>query len=113
MRTLALALLLPLAGCASDDGPELGKPAVAGATSTVTVSYEGRLADGTVFDESDRATFSLLQVIPGFQSGIAGMRVGESKTLVVPPEEGYGDAPPPGIPPGATLTFDVTLLDVQ
>ncbi len=76
------------------------------------MSYQGRLDDGTVFDESPRATFSLQQVIPGFQTGIAGMTVGESKTMVIPPEQGYGAAPPPGIPPNATLTFDVTLLDV-
>ena len=114
-RPALLAAALVLAACggdSADPGVEAGASGVAEPTSTVTVAYEGRLSDGTVFDQSDRVTFSLLQVIPGFQSGIAGMRVGESKTLVIPPDEGYGASPPPGsgISPTDTLTFDVTLL---
>ena len=126
MRHLALPLLLLLAACEPDtpvdptpaDGTaaaETEAPAVALPTSRVTVAYEGTLADGTVFDSSPEATFSLRQVIPGFQSGIAGMTVGEEKTLVIPPDEGYGAAPPPGsgISPTDTLTFEVTLLRVH
>lgn len=88
---------------------------VATATSTVTVAYEGRLENGTVFDRSARATFALRDVVPGFRAGVVGMRVGETKTFPVPPEQGYGHAPPPGsgIPPGATLLFEVTLLGVR
>ncbi len=106
---LALALLLPLAACDSDDD------SVAGRASIVTVAYEGRLENGTVFDQSAGATFSLQRVIPGFRDGIVGMRVGESKTLTIAPEDGYGANPPPnsGIPPNATLIFDVTLLGIQ
>ena len=114
---LVAALCLSLAACVSDDAPDepaaVGEAAVAGPTSTVTVSYKGRLEDGTVFDQSPRSTFNLQQVIPGFRDGIAGMRVGESKALMVPPEDGYGASPPPGIPPNATLYFDVELLDVR
>jgi FKBP-type peptidyl-prolyl cis-trans isomerase FkpA len=120
MRLLLLALLLPLAACGSDDAPAeaaeavpAGEAAVAQPTSTVTVAYKGRLEDGTVFDQSDRSTFNLQQVIPGFRDGISGMRVGETKALMVPPEEGYGADPPPGIPPNVTLYFDVELLDVR
>ena len=119
MRLLLLAVLLPLAACASDDAPTeaepvaVGEAAVAEPTSTVTVSYKGRLEDGSVFDQNPRATFNLQQVIPGFRDGISGMRVGESKALMVPPEDGYGASPPPGIPPNATLYFDVELLDVR
>lgn len=111
MRRLALAVLLPLAACASEPDPN----AVADATSTVTVAYEGRLADGTVFDEAEETTFSLSRTIPGFRHGIAGMRAGETKTLVVPPDAGYGPFPPPGsgISPTDTLTFEVTLLGVR
>lgn len=88
---------------------------VARADSTVTVAYEGRLEDGRVFDESASATFSLQRVIPGFRTGVVGMRVGETRTFSVPPEQGYGNNPPDGsiIPPGATLIFEVTLLDVR
>jgi hypothetical protein len=89
-------------------------PEFAEAGSTVTVAYEGRLEDGTVFDSSDSATFSLTRVIPGFRNGVIGMRAGETKTFSIPPEEAYGDNPPPGsgIPEGATLIFEVTLLNV-
>ena len=113
--TLALLALLPLAACDSDDESD-----VAEAGSTVTVAYEGRLVDGTIFDRRDRATFSLDEVIPGFRDGIIGMRVGESKTLTIPPEEAYGEEgatnPRTGeviIPPNATLIFEVTLLGVR
>ncbi len=109
---LLAALVLPLAACDSDDD-------VAGPNSTVIVAYEGRLQDGTVFDESDRARFPLRGAIPGFRDNAVGMRVGETKTFTVPPEEGYGAAgavdPETGeviVPPNATLTFEVELLDV-
>ena len=110
--TVALLATLVLAGCDSDSDDA---PDVAQANSTVTVAYEGRLADGTVFDQSQRATFSLARVIPGFREGIVGMRVGETKTFSVPPEEAYGSDPPEGsgIPPNATLTFDVRLLAIE
>ena len=119
MRFLLLAALLPLAACGPDDAPAEAEPAVAAdaavaePTSTVTVAYKGRLEDGSVFDQSDRSTFNLQQVIPGFRDGITGMRVGETKALMVPPEDGYGADPPPGIPPNVTLYFYVELLDVQ
>ena len=117
---LLLAVAVSLAACQGDASPSeapgdpvpSGPAAVAGPTSTVTVAYKGRLEDGTVFDESPSATFNLQQVIPGFQTGIAGMREGESKLLTIPPEDGYGASPPPGIPPNATLIFDVTLQKV-
>lgn len=110
MRRLALLLLvLTVAACDSSEDD------VARANSTVTVAYEGRLEDGTVFDRSNGATFSLRGVIPGFRDGIVGMAVGETRTFEVPPEDGYGANPPSGslIPPNATLIFEVTLLGVQ
>ena len=107
MRALPLiALLFALAACDSSSD-------VADAGSTVTVAYVGRLADGTVFDQSTRATFSLRDVIPGFRRGVVGMTVGETRTITVPPEEGYGSVPRPGIPANSTLVFEVTLLDVE
>ena len=125
---LALALAGPtLAGCGSNDpatcdpGGELVKTdvtvgtgsAVATVNSTVTVRYVGTLADGTVFDRNETATFNLGGTIPGFRLGIDGMKIGGRRTIVVPPNLGYGASPPSGIPPCATLTFDVTLLDVR
>ena len=88
---------------------------------TVVVHYTGWLADGTQFDSSrDRGQpltipIGLGQVIPGWDQGIVGMRVGETRRLVIPPELGYGDAGAGGglIPPDATLVFEVELLGVQ
>lgn len=109
---LFLAALVVLPACAPE--MQTGPDAVATPASTVTIDYRGTLQDGTVFDEATAATMGLGQVIPGFQSGIAGMRVGETKTLVIPPEQGYGAAgAPPDIPPNATLTFVVTLRGVR
>ena len=112
MRLLFLAFVL--SACASDAPANQASVAAATPTSTVTVDYRGTLADGIVFDEGRGVTFSLTQVVPGFQRGVAGMRVGETKTLVIAPEDGYGAAGVPGtIPPNATLTFQVTLREVR
>ena len=81
----------------------------------VEVHYVGSLLDGKVFDSSrdrDPVVFRVDQVIPGWQEALQGMRKGERRTLIVPPELGYGDrgVPRAGIPPGAYLIFDVELL---
>ena len=87
----------------------------------VSVHYTGKLEDGTVFDSSknpgrDPFTFTLglNQVIQGWEKGFAGMKVGGTRTLTIPPEMGYG-ARGAGdvIPPNATLIFDVELLGVD
>ena len=84
----------------------------------VSVHYEGRLEDGTVFDASRKRgepiSFVLGSgmVIQGWEEGIEGMSVGEKRTLTIPPELGYGaDGADDVIPPNATLTFDVELMD--
>lgn len=103
-----------------------GAEAVAG--RTVTVHYTGWLYDantadhrGAKFDSSrDRDepfTFRLGagMVIRGWDEGVAGMKVGGQRTLIIPPSLGYGAQGTPGgpIPPNATLVFDVELLDVR
>jgi FKBP-type peptidyl-prolyl cis-trans isomerase FkpA len=84
------------------------------------VEYTGWLADGRVFDSSKNMgkpySFPLGQrrVIAGWDEGVAGMRVGGKRLLVIPPELGYGQYGAGGlIPGGATLIFEVTLLDVR
>ncbi|AEH09622.1 MULTISPECIES: FKBP-type peptidyl-prolyl cis-trans isomerase [Protofrankia] len=96
----------------------VGTGAVASPTSTVSVQYVGTLwANGKEFDASwDRgqpSIFPLDGVIPGFQQGIAGMKTGGRRTLVIPPELGYGAADQGPIPGGSTLVFVVDLVGVQ
>lgn len=98
--------------------PGDGAEAVPGAE--VTVHYTGWLMDGTKFDSSrDRGEpFSLMlgagRVIPGWERGLEGMRIGEIRELIIPPELGYGARGAGGvIPPNATLRFEVELLDVN
>ena len=85
----------------------------------VTVHYEGRLADNTVFDASKPRgqpfsfTIGAGQVIQGWEKGVAGMKVGEKRRLTIPAEFGYGAAGAGDvIPPHATLMFDIELLAV-
>ncbi|WP_017161103.1 FKBP-type peptidyl-prolyl cis-trans isomerase [Xanthomonas phaseoli] len=105
----------------------VGTGAEATPGAMVTVHYTGWLYDekaadkhGKKFDSSlDRAEpFQFVlggrQVIRGWDDGVAGMRVGGKRTLMTPPDYGYGDNGAGGvIPPGASLVFDVELLGVQ
>ena len=90
------------------------KPA---AEDTVTVHYVGTLVDGTVFDSSverdQPAKFPLNRVIPGWTEGVQLMSVGEKYKFVIPAELGYGEQGAGSIPPGATLIFEVELLDIE
>jgi FKBP-type peptidyl-prolyl cis-trans isomerase len=107
---------------ATGDTTQTGQVAKTG--DTVAMNYTGRLQDGTVFDSNVDPKFKHVepfvftlgagQVIAGWDKGIVGMKVGEKKTLVILPADGYGAAGAGGvIPPNATLTFDVELLAIK
>lgn len=89
----------------------------------VALNYTGKLKDGTVFDSNVDPKFGHVQplaftvgagqMIAGFDKGVVGMKVGEKKILTIPPEEAYGAAGRPGIPPNSTLIFEVELLTIN
>ncbi|HVZ73858.1 MAG TPA: FKBP-type peptidyl-prolyl cis-trans isomerase [Polyangia bacterium] len=96
-----------------------GTGAEAKAGDQVKVHYTGWLTDGKKFDSSfDRnepIAFKLGagMVIPGWDEGVAGMKVGGKRQLRIPPEIGYGDRDMGVIPPHSTLVFDVELVGVN
>jgi FKBP-type peptidyl-prolyl cis-trans isomerase FkpA len=96
----------------------LGEGALAAPGSVLSVHYTGWLAGGRKFDSSrDRGQvfeFALAEgeVIPGWDEGVSGMRVGGLRRLVVPPHLGYGAQGADAVPPNATLVFDLELLSV-
>lgn len=89
------------------------------ASDQVTVHYEGRLIDGTVFDSSyergEPATFPLSGVIPGWTEGLQYLSEGGKAELYIPSDLGYGARPAPGgkIPAHSTLIFTVELISVN
>ena len=96
-----------------------GTGAVVAAGQTLTVNYIGvSCSTGKIFDSSygtgEPATFPLTNVIPGWQEGIPGMKVGGQRLLGIPPEMAYGDeGGGTDIAPGETLWFVVEVLDAK
>ena len=89
------------------------------AGQTAVVHYTGTLTDGTKFDSSrDKGqpfsfVFKQSPMIEGWDEGVATMKVGGRRRLVVPPALGYGPAARPKIPANSTLVFDIELLEVK
>ena len=86
------------------------------ASDKVTVHYRGTFPDGREFDSSYKrnapATFPLGRVIPCWTQGLQKMKVGGKARLTCPAAIAYGDRGRPSIPPGATLVFEVELLEI-
>jgi FKBP-type peptidyl-prolyl cis-trans isomerase len=106
-QTVAITTLAPGKGPGAKNG------------DAIRVHYVGTLTDGKKFDSSrDRKKpfdFALGrgQVIKGWDQGLVGMKAGEKRKLVIPPSLAYGPQGRPGIPPNATLTFEVELLAIN
>lgn len=89
----------------------------------LVMNYTGRLIDGTVFDSNVDPKFGHVtpfrfmlgagQVIAGWDEGLIGMKVGEKKTLTIPPEKGYGSRAVGPIPANSTLIFEVELVGIE
>lgn len=85
----------------------------------VAVLYEGRLLDGTIFDQDADASHPFIfrvvrdEVIQGWDQTLPLMKVGEKRFVIIPPELAYGTrGQPPRIPRDATLTFTIELLEI-
>ncbi|MDR3308078.1 MAG: FKBP-type peptidyl-prolyl cis-trans isomerase, partial [Coriobacteriales bacterium] len=86
---------------------------------TLTVKYEGRFVNGTVFEssfetnQSYQFTLGAGQVIPGWDQGLVGMKVGGTRELTIPPELAYGSEDYNKIPGGSTLIFKIELISIE
>lgn len=109
VKTLANGLQIETLAVGEGNSPK--------ADDTVLVNYEGRLADGTIFDSTysrgQPAAFRVADVIPGWAEGLQQMRPGGKARFTIPPQLGYGAHGAGGvIPPNAVLVFEVELLGV-
>jgi len=131
-RAFAILLILGLAACGGGDAatspsPQadlvsldlvVGDGPVAEVGDSAVVHYVGRFTDGTEFDNSysrgEPFPFRIGAggVIPGWDLGVPGMRVGGTRRLTIPPHLAYGSSGRGPIPPNATLTFDIELLEL-
>ena len=92
---------------------EAGAGEPAGAGDHVLVGYAGRLSDGSLFDSGEFPfTLGAGQVVPGFDEGVIGMRVGGVRRILIPPALGYGSRGSGPVPPNAILIFRIELLSI-
>ena len=97
----------------------MGSGAEAKVGDTVSVNYILTLADGTVIQNSKdfgsafAFTLGAGEVIPGWEQGFDGMKVGGIRTIIIPPDLAYGSDQVGPIPPNSTLVFTIELLDVE
>jgi peptidyl-prolyl cis-trans isomerase len=94
-----------------------GKGAQPTSTSMVTVDYEGKLIDGTIFDSSyqrgESASFPVSGVVAGWQIALKAMHVGDEWEVYIPQYLGYGENGTNNIPPYSTLVFKISLKSVE
>lgn len=135
LRSVTVLVVVALAGACSPDGVgacqrsaratesglvvrdlSCGRGRAVERGDVVTVAYSGSVRGGASLPGDDDFTFALGagQVIAGWEEGIPGMRVGGTRTLVVPPELAFGSGGVRGlVPPDATLVFEVDVLDAR
>lgn len=96
---------------------QVGDGAVVAPGDQVDAHFVGFLASGVKFTATDRKPFRFQlgadQVIPGWEDGVPGMRVGGRRQLIVPAALGYGEKGSGPIPPNAVLVFDITVVDAK
>lgn len=105
----------------SREDVKLGTGPAVKAGNTVSVNYVGTLVNGQEFDSTKKSgkPFSFKvqatppEVIPGFDSGVVGMKKGGVRKLIIPPLVGYGMRPSGGIPPNSILRFEIELVGVK
>lgn len=90
-----------------DIGDENSKPDI---NSVVSVTYEGRLTDGSIFDTGTDVNFQLSSLIEGWQIGLQEIGAGGSCTLIIPASAGYGSQDSGTIPANSVLIFDIQLI---
>jgi peptidylprolyl isomerase len=81
--------------------------------TTPTLAYKGSLIDGSVFDQNEKISFGLNQVIPGFKLGLVGMQIGEIREVYIHPDLGYGPRGQSSIPGNALLIFTIELKGLK
>lgn len=81
--------------------------------NTPILAYKGSFIDGSVFDQSDRISFGLNQVIKGFKLGLVGMQIGEIREVYIHPDLGYGGGKHSPLPPNSLLIFTIELKGLK
>ena len=125
ISAFALTVMLPACGGSTSTSPSngtltkedvvVGTGATLANGDTAVVTYVGSLTNGTVFDQNQIGysfRFGVGAVIPGWDQGLQGMRVGGRRKLTIPPNLAYGSQGQGPIPGNATLLFDVTLRSI-